>query len=73
MQTFFLDRATAEEFFELYKGVLPDYQVMIDQMVSGPCLAVEVRQDNVVQGLKAVCGSYDPAIGLQKGEKNTIR
>ncbi len=25
MQTFFLDRATAEEFFELYKGVLPEF------------------------------------------------
>ena len=30
MQTFFLDRATAEEFFDLYKGVVPDYAAMID-------------------------------------------
>ena len=30
MQTFFLDRATAEEFFELYKGVIPEYSLMID-------------------------------------------
>ena len=30
MQTFFLDRQTAEEFFELYKGVIPDYSLMID-------------------------------------------
>eukprot|EP00347_Sterkiella_histriomuscorum_P022633 403337746 len=66
MQTFFLDRATAEEFFELYKGVVPDYSQVIDQMVSGPTIALEVRQDNVVQGLKAVCGCYDPLIGLQK-------
>eukprot|EP00347_Sterkiella_histriomuscorum_P017719 403348257 len=73
MQTFFLDRATAEEFFELYKGVVPDYSQVIDQMVSGPTIALEVRQDNVVQGLKAVCGCYDPLIGLQKNEQNTIR
>ena len=43
MQTFFLDRATAEEFLELYKGVVPDYSAMIDQMVSGPCIALEIR------------------------------
>ena len=43
MQTFFLDRATAEEFFELYKGVVPDYSQMIDQVVSGPIIACEVR------------------------------
>ena len=30
MQSFFLDRASAEEFFELYKGVLSDYSQMID-------------------------------------------
>ncbi|CDW91111.1 nucleoside diphosphate kinase [Stylonychia lemnae] len=73
MQTFFLDRATAEEFFELYKGVLPEYSLMIDQMVSGPTIALEVRQDNVIQGLKAVCGCYDPKVGLGKGEQNTLR
>ena len=48
LQTFFLDRATAEEFFELYKGVVNEYSQVIDQMVSGPCIALEVRQENVV-------------------------
>lgn len=73
MQSFFLDRATAEEFFELYKGVLPDFSAMIDQIVSGPCIALEVRQDNVVQGFKSLCGCYDPAVGASKGERSTIR
>ena len=40
---FFLDRPTAEEFFEVYRGVLPEYVQMIDQMTSGPCIAMEVR------------------------------
>jgi len=25
MQMFYLDKPTAEEFFEIYKGVLPEY------------------------------------------------
>ena len=43
MQTFFLERNEAEEFFELYKGVHPEYNSMIDQCVSGPIIALEVR------------------------------
>jgi nucleoside-diphosphate kinase len=30
MQTFFLERLEAEEFFELYKGIHPEYNSMID-------------------------------------------
>jgi nucleoside-diphosphate kinase len=73
MQSFHLDRATAEEFFELYKGVLPDYIPMIDQIISGPCIALEVRQENVVPSFKKLVGAYDPTVGASKGEKDTIR
>jgi nucleoside-diphosphate kinase len=30
IQTFFLDRSTCEDFFELYKGILPEYSYLID-------------------------------------------
>ncbi len=30
LQSFFLDRSIAEDFFELYKGILPDFNQMID-------------------------------------------
>jgi nucleoside-diphosphate kinase len=63
MQSFFLDRPTAEDAFELYKGVLPEYSQMIDQIVSGPLIAMEIRQENVVSGFKALCGAYDPRVG----------
>jgi nucleoside-diphosphate kinase len=43
MQMFTLDKPTAEEFFEVYKGVLPEYVGMIDQMTTGPCIVMEVR------------------------------
>ena len=43
MSTFFLERNEAEEFFEIYKGVLPDFNAMIDQVVSGPMVALEIR------------------------------
>jgi nucleoside-diphosphate kinase len=43
MQMFSLDKPTAEEFFEIYKGVLPEFVGMIEQMTLGPCIVLEVR------------------------------
>lgn len=43
MQMFYLDRPTAEEFFEIYQGVLPEFPQMTEQMTTGPCIAMEIR------------------------------
>ena len=40
---FSLDRPTAEEFFDIYTGVLPEFASMIEEMTIGPCIVVEVR------------------------------
>jgi len=43
MQMFHLDRPTAEEFFEIYQGVLPEFTQITEQMTTGPCIALEIR------------------------------
>jgi len=43
MQLFSLDTPTAQEFFEIYRGVLPEFIGMTDHMTTGPCLVLEVR------------------------------
>jgi nucleoside-diphosphate kinase len=43
MEMFTLDKPTAEEFFEVYKGVVPEFVPIIDHMTTGPCIALEVR------------------------------
>jgi nucleoside-diphosphate kinase len=63
MEIFNLDRPTADEFFELYKGIVPEYSSMVDHMISGPCLVLEIRQENVISQFKNIAGSYDPNIG----------
>lgn len=45
---------------------------MIDQLSSGPCVALEVRQDDAVEKFRALCGPYDPEIA-RKLEPNTLR
>ena len=39
---FNLDRANAEEFLEIYKGVVTEYSQMVTELCSGLCLALEV-------------------------------
>jgi len=62
MQMFFLDRPTAEEFLEVYKGILPEFSQLVDQLITGPCIALEVRQEGVVKAFRELCGPHDPEI-----------
>lgn len=71
MQMAWLDPAVSEEFYEVYK-FLPEAKRMIDQLSSGPCVALEVRQDDAVEKFRALCGPYDPEIA-RKLEPNTLR
>lgn len=45
---------------------------MIDHLASGPCIAVEVRQEDAVNQFRAFCGPYDPEIA-KKLEPKTLR
>lgn len=72
MQMFNLDKPTAEEFFEIYKGVLPEFSAIIDQMINGPCIVLEVRQENAVKAFRELCGPMDPEIAKNL-RPNTLR
>jgi len=62
MQMFNLDRQSADEFLEVYRGVSPEYHAMSETLTTGPCLAMEVRGENVVERLRDFCGPTDPEI-----------
>jgi nucleoside-diphosphate kinase len=62
MEMFNLDLPTSEEYFEVYKGVLPEFLPMIEHMTTGSCIAMEVRQENVVPNFRKLCGPHDPEI-----------
>ena len=42
MQSFHLTREAAEEFFEVYKGVVGEWAGWVEELSSGQCIAVEV-------------------------------
>jgi nucleoside-diphosphate kinase len=72
MEMFNLTKPVMEEFYGVYKGVLPEYLPLIEHMTSGPMIALEVRQENVVQRLRDLCGPHDPEIAKHL-RPNTIR
>ena len=63
LQLFNLDRASAAEFMEVYEGVVPHFNDAIDQLITGPCVAMEVvsyREDvNAVTHLRQSAGPWD--------------
>ncbi|CAN0182842.1 unnamed protein product [Phaeothamnion confervicola] len=40
---FHLDRSSAAEFLEVYKGVHPHYNELVEELVTSPCVAMELR------------------------------
>jgi nucleoside-diphosphate kinase len=59
---FTMSRADAEDLLEVYAGVLPEHKTLVDEMSSGQCWAMELRAENSVPALRAVCGPHDPEI-----------
>lgn len=63
--TFALDSVAAAEFLEVYKGVVPEYHAMVQQLSSGTSVALEVRtgSPDAVEAFRELCGPADPEIG----------
>jgi nucleoside-diphosphate kinase len=57
---FWLDRASAEEFLEIYRNILSEYNQMVEELTNGRCIALEVRQNNAVAALRELSGPSDP-------------
>jgi nucleoside-diphosphate kinase len=67
-----LDKACAEEFLEVYKGVLPEYHDMVSQLCAGACLVLEVRQEDAVNSFRKLAGPHDPEVAKHL-RSNTLR
>uniref|UniRef100_G1KKD0 Nucleoside diphosphate kinase homolog 7 n=1 Tax=Anolis carolinensis TaxID=28377 RepID=G1KKD0_ANOCA len=59
---FYMDRANADEFYAIYKGVVAEYPEMVVELCSGPCIALEIRQIDPEKIFRDFCGPSDPEI-----------
>ncbi|XP_064639391.1 nucleoside diphosphate kinase homolog 7-like [Lineus longissimus] len=62
IQMFNLERANAEEFFEVYKGVVLEYKDMVEELTRGPCIALEVTAESAPTAFREMVGPADPEI-----------
>ncbi|XP_062412123.1 nucleoside diphosphate kinase 7 isoform X1 [Sardina pilchardus] len=62
LQMINMDRANAEEFFEVYKGVVTEYTGMVAELSSGPCMALEIHASDAATAFRQFCGPADPEI-----------
>ncbi|XP_014256054.1 nucleoside diphosphate kinase 7 isoform X1 [Cimex lectularius] len=63
MQMFYLDHVHAEEFLEVYRGVLKEYPDIINEMTSGGCVAMEIMgptKEETPQDFRNFVGPSDP-------------
>jgi nucleoside-diphosphate kinase len=72
LEMFNLSRPVVEEFYGVYKGVLPEYVPLIEHMSNGPVIVLEVRQENAVASFREFVGPHDPEIAKHL-RPNTIR
>uniref|UniRef100_A0A182J3V6 Uncharacterized protein n=1 Tax=Anopheles atroparvus TaxID=41427 RepID=A0A182J3V6_ANOAO len=59
------ERANCEEFLEVYKGVVPEYESMVMQIISGDCVALEISNKydesrSTYQSFRDFCGPICP-------------
>lgn len=72
LQMFNVDRANAEEFYEVYKGVVTEYSSMVTELCSGPCMVLEIHGADVPTSFREFCGPSDPEIARHL-RPNTLR
>jgi nucleoside-diphosphate kinase len=62
MRLWHMDKVVAEEFLDVYKGVLPEYPEMTYQLSNGPALVMEIRQEDAVNAFRQLVGPHDPEV-----------
>lgn len=66
ISTIQFDRVTAEEFLEVYKGVVPEFTDHVVQLCSGVSIAIEVRaQEDAVYSFRQLAGPWDIEIARE--------
>nr|CAD7402184.1 unnamed protein product [Timema poppensis] len=67
MQMFNMVRAGAEEFYEVYNGVVPEFADMVNELLLGPCVAIElIHPDGETHTkFRELTGPRDPEVAKE--------
>ncbi|CAG2068827.1 unnamed protein product [Timema podura] len=67
MQMFNMVRAGAEEFYEVYNGVVPEFVDMVNELLLGPCVAIELihPDGDTHTKFRELTGPRDPEVAKE--------
>jgi nucleoside-diphosphate kinase len=65
-------KPNAEEFLEVYKGVVHEYPEMVEELISGTSFAIEIVGQDGYESFRQLCGPHDPEIARTL-RPNTLR
>lgn len=69
MQMFYLSNSNADEFLEVYKGVVSDFHALLSSFIDGPCVALEIsgtKEDmDVHSEFRKYAGPVDAEVARQ--------
>lgn len=57
-----IEKVNAQEFYEVYKGVVAEYNQMVEELSSGPCIALEINGTDAHMKFRQLVGPSDPEI-----------
>ncbi|CAH0695308.1 unnamed protein product [Spodoptera exigua] len=61
-----VENINAAEFYEVYKGIVPEYKGMVEELSSGPCVAMEIvskdKTVNTAVEFRKLVGPADPEV-----------
>lgn len=62
LELFYLDRTHAEEHYEIYKGVLPEFSAMTAELSIGPSIVMEISGcgEKTAKAFRELTGPMDP-------------
>lgn len=72
LKTIQFDKLQAEEFLEVYKGVVPEYPDHVLQLCSGLSIALEIRAQQAVETFRVTAGPWDVDVAREL-RPDTIR
>jgi nucleoside-diphosphate kinase len=72
LSTLHFGTETAEEFLEVYKGVVPEYSDHVVELCGGMCVAIELRAQDAVRTFRQTAGPWDVEMAREL-RPNTIR
>jgi nucleoside-diphosphate kinase len=65
LDTLYFNKTQAEEFLEVYKGVIPTFTEQCINLASGPCIALEIRAEDAVTVFRQTTGPWDVNIAKE--------